>query len=167
MSAVDLMPLFNRAVVALREGREIATTVHVVGMYDGISRVLISGKTTEARQEVAFNTGKSASVQAPRAAMLVTLEALPRTAQLALAGQYGEQTQALVVAAMERDRRPRCVVQPYELDNGRRVVDDLGGSIVITPPAEVIALLGRFWDGVEESEKIAAQAPRTVGRSRR
>lgn len=167
MSAVDLMPLFNRAVVALRDGREIATTMQVLGMHDAAERLLIAGKTLEARQEQAFLIGKGAARQAPRAAMLVTLAELPRTAQLALAGKYGEHTQALVVAAMERDRRPRCVVQPYELDNGRRVVDDLGGSIVITPPAEVVALLGRFWDGVEESEKIAAQAPRTVGRSRR
>lgn len=168
MSALDLMPLFNRALEALRSGRDIATTMQVLGMYDASDRIAIVGADVEARQRQAFAVGQGLGHNTvARAVLLVTLAELPRTAQLALAGQYAEVTRALVVASMERDRRPRCVAQPYTLAGKRRIVDDrLGGHIMITPPPEVVALLGRFWDGVEESEKVAAMKPRTVGRRR-
>lgn len=155
-----MMPLFRRAVEALLDQRAIATTMHVLGGFDAVQRVLIIGASLDEQQTQTFNVGRNMVTVAPRGAILVMLAELPRSTQLALAGQYGEHTNALVVSCMERDRRPRCIAQPFDFDLGQRVApSDLGGHLVLTPPPDVIALLGRFWDGVESGEKAAAERP--------
>lgn len=167
MSSLDLMPLFNRAVAALRDDREIATTMQVVGAVDATNRVMLVGIDAEARQRAAYAFGQGSYNVGSRTAIVVCLAELPRTAQLALVGQYADPTLALVVASMERDRKPRCVAQPYTLEDGRRLVNELA-AIAVAPPAETVALLGRFWDGVEEREKVASTPrPARSGRFRR